>query len=40
MDEFPVFLPFIDWDGNGRVDPDDVALSLAILESADEADDE
>ena len=30
----------IDWDGNGRIDPADVALTLAILEAEEEAEDE
>lgn len=25
-------IPFIDWNGNGSVDPQDIALSLAIAE--------
>ncbi len=28
-------IPFIDWDGNGRVDPNDIALSLAMAEEMD-----
>ena len=24
--------PFIDWNGNGRLDPEDIAISLAIVE--------
>ncbi len=32
----------IDWNGNGRIDPSDVALTLAILaeEEADEEEDD
>ena len=26
-------IPFIDWNGNGQIDPADIALSLAIAES-------
>ena len=25
-------VPFIDWNGNGRIDPSDIAISLAIAE--------
>ena len=32
-------IPLLDWNGNGRVDPQDIALSLAIAE-AEEEDDE
>ena len=32
-------IPILDWNGNGRVDPQDIALSLAIAE-AEEKDDE
>ena len=32
-------IPILDWNGNGRVDPQDIALSLAIAE-AEEEDDE
>ena len=32
-------IPFLDWNGNGRVDPQNIALSLAIAE-AEEEDDE
>ncbi len=28
-------IPFIDWDGNGRIDPNDIALSLAMAEEMD-----
>ncbi len=24
--------PLIDWNGNGRIDPEDIAISLAIAE--------
>ena len=30
----------IDWDGNGRIDPSDVVLTLAILEELERAEDE
>ena len=35
-------VPFIDWNGNGQLDPQDIALTLAIAESeeADEENDE
>ncbi len=33
-------IPLIDWDGNGRIDPSDIALSLAIAESEEAEDDE
>ena len=26
-------VPFIDWNGNGQLDPQDIALTLAIAES-------
>ncbi len=26
-------IPLIDWNGNGKIDPSDIALSLAIVES-------
>ena len=32
-------IPILDWNGNGRVDQQDIALSLAIAE-AEEEDDE
>ena len=32
MDGFP----FVDWNGNGRIDPEDIALSLAMAEEEDE----
>ena len=28
--------PLIDWNGNGKIDPNDIALSLAIAESESE----
>ena len=31
--------PLIDWNGNGRIDPEDIAISLAIAEE-EETDDE
>lgn len=35
-------VPFIDWNGNGQLDPQDIALTLAIAESevSDEENDE
>ena len=33
-------IPLIDWDGNGRIDPQDIALSLAIAEDEEEIDDD
>ncbi len=33
-------IPLIDWDGNGRIDPSDIALSLAIAESEVTEDDD
>ena len=30
MDE----IPFIDWNGNGRIDPADIAISFAMAEEA------
>ena len=39
MDE----IPFIDWNGNGRIDPEDIAISLAIadkMEQLEEGDDD
>ncbi len=32
-------IPIVDWNGNGRIDPADIALSLAIAESEAEEDD-
>lgn len=29
-------IPILDWNGNGRVDPQDIALSLAIAEAEEE----
>ena len=29
-------IPILDWNGNGRVDPQDIALSLAIAGTAEE----
>ena len=31
---------FIDWNGNGKIDAQDIALSLAMAEEAEEDDDE
>ena len=36
MDE----IPFIDWNGNGRIDPADMAISLAMAEEAAAAQEE
>ena len=33
-------IPILDWNGNGRVDPQDIALSLAIAEAEEGEDDE
>ena len=33
-------IPLIDWDGNGRIDPQDIALSLAIAEDEENNDEE
>ena len=34
-------IPILDWNGNGRVDPQDIALSLAIAETeAEDKEDE
>lgn len=30
----------IDWNGNGRIDPEDIALTLAILEEEEARDEE
>ncbi len=27
--------PFLDWNGNGQIDPQDIALTLAIAERED-----
>ena len=32
--------PFIDWNGNGQIDPEDIAVTLAIRESEDEEEEE
>jgi len=32
-------VPLIDWNGNGRIDPEDIAISLAIADE-EEIDDE
>lgn len=31
--------PLIDWNGNGRIDPADIAISLAIAEEEEIGDD-
>lgn len=28
-------IPFIDWDGSGRIDPSDIAISLGMAEEAE-----
>ncbi len=28
-------IPFIDWNGDGKIGPDDIALTLAIAEEAE-----
>jgi len=33
-------VPFIDWDGNGRIDPSDIAISLAASEEYENEEDE
>ena len=33
-------IPLIDWNGNGRLDPEDIALALAIAEDMDELEDD
>lgn len=33
-------IPLIDWDGNARVDPKDIALSLAIAEGEEDIDED
>lgn len=33
-------IPLIDWNGNGRIDPEDIAISLAVAESEEEDDGE
>lgn len=33
-------IPLIDWDGNGRIDPQDIALFLAIAEDEEDIDEE
>lgn len=32
--------PLIDWNGNGRIDPADVAISLAIAEEEEMSDED
>ena len=36
MDE----IPFVDWNGNGRIDPEDIAISLAIAEEQEETEED
>ena len=33
-------IPLIDWNGNGRIDPSDIALTLAMTEEAEEQEEE
>ncbi len=33
-------IPFIDWDGNGQIDPADIALTLAMRESMEKEEEE
>ena len=33
-------IPLIDWNGNGRIDPEDIALSLAMAEEETEAEED
>ena len=33
-------IPLIDWNGNGRIDSQDIAIALAIAESEAEEEDE
>ncbi len=34
MDE----IPFVDWNGDGRISPEDIAISLAIAEEEEKED--
>ena len=33
-------IPLIDWNGNGRIDPKDIAISLAMAEEQEETEDD
>lgn len=33
-------IPFLDWNGDGRLDPRDIALTLAIAASEEDEEDE
>ncbi len=33
-------IPFADWNGNGRIDPEDIAISIAIAEEQEETEDD
>ena len=33
-------MPIVDWNGNGRIDPEEIALGLAIAEEEEEEDEE
>ena len=33
-------IPLIDWNGNGRIDPNDIALTLAMQEAAAQEEEE
>ena len=36
MDE----IPFVDWNGSGRIDPEDIAIALAMAEEQEETEDD
>ena len=33
-------IPFVDWNGNGRIDPEDIAISLAFAEEQEETEED
>ena len=33
-------IPLIDWNGNGRIDPKDIAISLTMAEEQEETEDD
>jgi len=33
-------IPIIDWNGNGRIDPSDIAISLAMMEEEESEDEQ
>lgn len=39
-DDAPASVPLVDWNGNGRIDPSDVGVSLSAFASADAPEDE